>query len=321
MNLSVVIPVYNSATILPRLVEELLGVIHPHVGRFEIILVNDSSRDGSWGEISTLCGRFPEVRGLNLRRNTGQHNATMAGLNYACGNVTVIMDDDLQHSPSDVIRLYTKILEGYDVCYTKFEHIHHPLWKRLGSAFNDRVARILLDKPAGVYLSSFKALSAGLREEIIKYTGPYAYIDGLILMTTGSITTLDAEHRARFDGRGNYNLAKSLILWAKMATSFSILPLRLAGIVGALMACIGFLFALVTIFLRFFSNLPIPLGWTSLFVAIIITGGTQLVALGLIGEYLGRTYVMLNNVPQYSVKDFRNFTEGASTDISAQVVS
>jgi undecaprenyl-phosphate 4-deoxy-4-formamido-L-arabinose transferase len=230
----------------------------------------------------------------------------MAGLNHASGNVIVIMDDDLQHSPADVPRLYEMILQGYDVCYAQFGHVHHALWKRLGSAFNDRVASILLDKPSGIYLSSFKALSAGLRDEIVKYTGPYAYIDGLVLMTTSNIAVIESDHNERFEGKGNYSLSKSIGLWAKMATSFSILPLRLSGIIGILMAFAGFLIAAVAVFLRLFTDLPIPLGWTSLLVSGIVIGGTQLVALWMIGEYLGRAYVRSNNIPQYSIKDYRN---------------
>ena len=309
MELSVVVPAYNSEKSLPRLVEQLVPVAQSCAGTFEIILVNDCSADGTWDVITALADRHSCVKGLNLRRNAGQHNATMAGLNHATGRVAIIMDDDLQHSPSDVARLYAKISEGYDVCYARFGKVHHPLWKRLGSAFNDRMACMFLNKPSGLYLSSFKAISNGVRQEIVRYTGPFAYVDGLILMTTSSIATIDVVHHPRLEGRGNYNLTKSIMLWAKMATSFSVLPLRLAGVVGGLMAFAGFMAAAVAVWLRLFSSTPIPIGWTSLLVAVMITGGTQLIALWLIGEYLGRAYVCLNNVPQYSVKSAKNLIE------------
>lgn len=312
MDISVVVPVYNSAPILRKLVEELCGTLRPRALQFEIILVNDFSRDESWQVICALCDQFAEVRGLDLRRNTGQHNATMAGLNHAAGDVVVVMDDDLQHSPADVPRLVDSIRAGNDVCFVNFTNVEHPLWKRLGSSFNDWMAALLLDKPRHVYLSSFKAISRGLRDEIVKYTGPYAYIDGLILMATANIATIEARHNTRFEGRSNYSLGKSIVLWSKMATSFSVLPLRIAGFVGVLMASIGFLIGVMAIFMRLFGNTPIPMGWTSLLVAVVIIGGTQLVALWLIGEYLGRAYVRLNNVPQYSVRDRRNFDRGGS---------
>lgn len=302
MELSVVIPVYNSARILPSLIEQIEAHVAPCVRTYEVLLVNDSSPDDSWRVIERLCSLHASVKGISLRKNAGQHNAIMAGLNYASGDVVVVMDDDLQHSPADICRLHAKVLEGYDVCFAKFSEVKHALWKRLGSFFNDVAARVLLQKPRDVYLSPFKAFTAAVKAEVIKYTGPHAYLDGLILMTTSNLTSVTVDHHPRAEGPGNYTLLKSIALWAKMATSFSILPLRIAGFLGVVMAAMGFLLALIVVGLRLFSAYLIPLGWTSLITAVLIIGGVQLLALGVIGEYLGRTYVRLNNVPQFSVK-------------------
>lgn len=306
LELSVVIPVFNSADILPTLVPEVVRYAGSCAKRFEVILVNDFSLDSSWNAISSLATHYPQVRGLNLRRNTGQHNAIMAGLNLASGAVIVLMDDDMQHSPSDIPKLFRKISEGHDVCYAKFRRTKHALWKRIGSAFNNWISGVLLGKPNEVRFTSFKSISLEVCREIIKYDGPYAYIDGLILMTTSYITSIDVEHSHRLAGKGNYNFRKSVLLWMKMATSFSIIPLQLAGLVGALLALLGFVFAGFALVLRLTGTVAVPLGWTSLLISMSIIGGFQLIALWLIGEYLGRAYVKLNRVPQYSIREFRN---------------
>jgi len=307
MDLSIIIPVYKSANILPVLVNELRRDLHTHCICYEIILVNDCSPDNSWDVVNLLADKFSEVRGLSLRKNAGQHNAIMAGLNHAIGKVIVIMDDDFQHRPADVHRLYEKILAGYDACFVEFPFVNHSLWKRLGSDFNNLAASILLKKPKNLYLSSFKAISAGIRDEIIKYTGPYAYIDGFILMTTEKLTVITSEHCRRMEGQGSYDLWKSIQLWSKMVTSFSVLPLRITGAIGVFIAVAGLISAVLASILKIYTDLPIPLGWTSLIVSVMILGGTQLIALWVIGEYLGRSYIRDNKIPQYSIKEYKNF--------------
>lgn len=302
--LSIVVPVYNSANILPVLVDRIGAAVRPEVGElYEIVLINDASEDNSWTVIGKLAQENRAVKGLCLRRNAGQHNAIMAGLNHAQGDVVVVMDDDLQHAPEDIPLLYSKVKEGYDVCFARFREMHHAWWKRLGSAFNDLAARVLLKKPRDIYLSPFKAFSGAIRAEVIRYTGPFAYLDGLILMNTGSMTCVDVMHHDRKEGRSHYTFAKSVNLWTKMATSFSVLPLRVAGIAGLLMAFCGFAVAAMAVVLKLFSSVAIPVGWTSLIVVVLVIGGVQLFALGMIGEYLGRAYVRLNNVPQYSIRE------------------
>jgi len=303
MKLSIVIPVYNSARILPLLVDRIRASLESAIDPYEIVFVNDMSIDESWQVIQALGLANPAVKGISLRKNTGQHNAIMAGLNHATGDVVVVMDDDLQHPPEDIPLLYDKIRQGHDVCFGEFAGRHHARWKKLGSAFNDRVAQLLLKKPKDIYLSPFKAFSAEIRAEVIRYTGPFAYLDGLILMTTSRLTTIQVSHHKRHEGRSNYSLRKSLSLWAKMVTSFSVLPLRVVSIVGVFFAALGFSLASVSIMVKMFSSLSVPVGWTSLITVVLIIGGVQLLALGLIGEYLGRAYVRLNNIPQYSVKE------------------
>lgn len=300
--LSIVVPVYNSAAILPKLVKQIQIEMQKEAldGRFELVLVNDSSPDKSWEVIRTLAAAHPFIKGISLRRNFGQHNAIMAGLNYANGNFIVIMDDDLQHPPRAIGDMIRALSAGYDVCYTKYLNRKHVWWKKLGSRFNDWVATCLLDKPKGLYLSSFKALRKEVVKEIIQYDGAYTYVDGLILDVTRSITAIDIEHQARDQGEGNYTFGRSLELYMKMATSFSILPLRIASYAGIALAMLSLMLICVVVVQRILHP-DLPAGWASLIATILFVGGIQTLCLGIIGEYLGRTYLKLNRKPQFVV--------------------
>jgi glycosyltransferase involved in cell wall biosynthesis len=304
LSLSVVVPVYRSAPILPRLAKEVLAAATGagHAGSFELILVNDASPDNSWAVIRELAREHPFVKGICLTRNFGQHNATMAGLNQATGDVVVIMDDDLQHPPEAIAAMVAAIHSGYDVCYTKYVGRKHALWKKLGSSFNDLLATWILDKPRDLYLSSFKALRQDIVREVVKYDGPYAYVDGLILDITQSITSVPIRHGDRASGEGGYGLKRSVSLWLKMMTSFSVVPLRIASVTG--MAIAGFsLAAIVSIVINKLLSPETAAGWSSLVALILFMGGLQLLFLGVIGEYLGRTYLKLNHKPQFVLRE------------------
>jgi len=307
-SLSVVIPVYGSAPVLAELTRQIADVLTGKLaldGRFEIIFVNDCGPGDSWSVIRGLAADRGYVKGIALRKNAGQHNAIMAGLHYAAGDVILMMDDDLQHSPADIPLLYAKIVEGYDVCYAEFRSRSHAAWKVLGSAFNDRVAQFLLKKPRGLYLSPFKAIRAEIRDELVKARGPNVYLDGLILTVTGNFATVTVDHHARHCGTSGYSFSRSVSLWLKMATNFSITPLRLATFIGLMFSLMGFLLAAWLAFERLANN-NVPQGWTSLAVIVLFMGGIQLLALGAIGEYLGRVFLTLNNRPQFVVASTLN---------------
>src|SRR5688572_6895073 len=176
MDLSIVIPVYNSERLVPELARRVVAAMaQDAIASYEVILVNDCSRDRSWEMIERACERYPALRGLNLRANSGQHNAIMAGLRAASGAVIVVMDDDLQHAPEDIGKLYGKIRDGADLCYAAFSNPKHARWKILGSAFRDMTARALLGVPRGIRISSFKAMGADIAREITRYEGPFPY--------------------------------------------------------------------------------------------------------------------------------------------------
>ncbi len=301
--ISIVVPVYGSAPILPCLIEAIAESLAGD--RYEVILVHDCGPDDAWSVIQTLSEQDARVRGVNLRRNVGQHSAIMAGLTVAQGKIIVTMDDDLQHDPGDIPLLCRKIEDGFDVCYAQFRNRQHALWKRVGSKLNDRLACILLDKPRDLYLSPFRAMRDVVRDEVVKYVGPSVYLDGLILSVTGNIGTLDVDHHSRFEGRGGYSLVRSISLLLRMSTITSVAPLRLATLAGFGFATLGAAMAVALIVERFTASI-MPAGWLSLIVTSLILGGVQLIGLGIVGEYVGRIFLEVRKKPQFVVAETSN---------------
>ncbi|MHB8834178.1 MAG: glycosyltransferase family 2 protein [Candidatus Methylomirabilia bacterium] len=300
--LSVVIPVFNSegnlVLLCAQIGEALAGIRH------EVILVDDRSRDRSWEVIREIAGRSPEVAGIRLRKNSGQDNAIMAGLRSAKGNYVVVMDDDLQHSPADILALYRECAKGFDVCYAKFSVKRQAAWKNAGSWLNGKAAEILIDKPPGIYLSPFKVLARGLVREIVRYRGPFPYIDGQIFMVTSNIAQIESvAHNARQAGESNYTLWRSVKVFLKLATNFSALPLRAATALGFACSLLGFV--LTVYFLgEYLMTEKAPEGWTSLVLINLFFFGVTLIAIGLLGEYVGRLFVHANRTANvYSVAE------------------
>jgi len=304
LKLSIVIPVYNGASSIEPLVERLHEELKAHY-ELETVLVNDYSPDNSAEVCAALAERHGWVRFIHLARNFGEHNAVMAGLNYCTGDCAVIMDDDFQNPPTEVVKLVEKLQEGYDVAYSYYETKQHHLFRNLGSYFNNAVASVMIKKPWGLYLSSFKAINRFTIDEVIKYQGPYPYIDGLILRATRNYGTQLVQHDPRHEGRSNYTLRKLMRLWLNMFTNFSILPLRVASIAGFVFAVIGVVLAVVFLIEKL-ANPELPVGWTSTVVIILIISGVQLFALGMIGEYLGRLFLKDNGSPQFVVRNTKN---------------
>lgn len=301
LQLSVVIPVYNSEDCLNELAKRLTDILD-NLGRtYEIVLVNDCSPDNSWKRIVDLCEIYDRLKGISLRRNFGQDSAIMAGLNYSSGEAAIIMDDDLQHDPADILFLLEALEQGYDACYARFSSKKQSRFKNIGSWFNDKVANTILKKPKEIYLSPYKAISREVVNEIVKYDGPYPYIDGLLFRVTRNITQITATHHERYAGKGGYNLRKSIRVWLRLATNFSIIPLRIATTLGFASSSIGFILALIFIIQHFLDG-KAPVGWASTVVAILFLGGIQLVSIGIIGEYVGRLFLHQSKEPQFIVE-------------------
>jgi glycosyltransferase involved in cell wall biosynthesis len=307
---SVVIPVYNGASSIRQLVERLGEELSSRFD-LEVVLVNDASPDDSEEICRSLALSNDWVRFVNLARNFGEHNAVMAGLSYCTGDCAVIVDDDFQNPPSEVAKLVTKLREGHDIVFSRYEVKHHHPLRNLGSRFNNTVASVLLSKDRSLYLSSFKAINRFLIDEILKYSGPYPYIDGLVLRTTNRYATQLVEHRPRRDGESNYTIPKLVHLWLNMFTNFSILPLRLASLLGLAVAVLGGV-AAVTFVIEYLQNPNLPVGWSSLAVLLMVLAGVQLFALGMIGEYLGRLFLKDNETPMYVARETINCEKSAS---------
>lgn len=320
MELSIVVPVYRSAQCLPELVRRVKLALDGRFSSYELILVNDASPDDSWTVITSLTNAHPFVVGLNLRKNVGQDNAIMAGLHHATGANVVIMDDDLQQDPADIPALIGALSADADVVYAAFERKHQAVWKNLGSWFNDRVAVVVLGKPRHVYMSPYKAICRAVVDEVVKYDGPFTYVDGLLFSITSRITQVPATHATRFAGQSNYTLRKSIRVWLKLATGFSVIPLRITTLIGGVIALLSFLMAVffvvqALVLSRYDCGWPCsaPEGYPSLIVTIFFLGGIQLMGLGAVGEYVGRIFLTQSKLPQFTVKDVSRHVAGAGS--------
>jgi undecaprenyl-phosphate 4-deoxy-4-formamido-L-arabinose transferase len=301
IGLSIVIPVYRGAATIGRLVDAL-SALHP-AGGLEIILVNDGSPDDSGRVCQELVPRASvPLTYIEHARNFGEHNAVMTGLRHARGAYVITMDDDLQNPPEEVVRLYDHArLGNWDVVYTRYCVKQHASWRNLGSRFANAVADRLLDKPKGLYLSSFRCMSSFVVQSVTRYQGPYPYVDGLIMEVTQRIDSIEVSHLPRIEGRSNYNLARLVRLWLNLATSFSLAPLRLAVLAGGFMALLGAAGAVATIVEALFVH-ETPSGWASTMTVILLVGGVQSMILGIVGEYVGRTFLSSNGKPQGTVR-------------------
>ncbi len=301
--ISVVIPVYKSEdivdTLLQRLEKALQGI------DYEIILVNDCSPDGTWEKIKRQAQVVPRLKALHLRKNFGYDNAILAGLNHSSGSYVVIMDDDLQHAPEDIPLLLGEVQKGHDVVYADFntQTKKQTPFKNFGSWVNGKIAEYILNKPPHIYLSPFKIMSRDLVLEIVRYRGPYPYVDGLVFQNTTFITQIALPHYARFSGKGNFGLVRSLKVVASFCTSHSLFPLRVGVLLGFVCSILGLIFGLIVLYLRFFGSAVVIEGWASTIFVGLFLGGVQLICLGIIGEYVGRTYMNANENPQYSIRE------------------
>lgn len=299
--LSIVVPVYRGAGTVGTLVAAL-SELRPE-GGLEIILVNDGSPDHS-GDVCRALARNATVplTYIEHARNFGEHNAVMTGLRHARGAYVINMDDDLQNPPEEVVKLYDHARNGdWDVVYTRYAVKEHAGWRNLGSAFANKVADWLIDKPKGLYLSSFRCMSALVVREVLKYHGPYPYIDGLIFQATQRVDSIEVGHFARAEGHSNYTIKRLLRLWMNLATNFSVVPLRLAIFAGAAMGVLGMFAACIVIWEGLHGETPS--GWASSMTVMLLVAGVQFLILGVLGEYVGRAFLSANGKPQGVVRE------------------
>lgn len=304
--ISIVIPCYNSHDSIGKVFEDIKKLFdNQSKKKFELILVNDCSPDNTLEIIKKLSNKDKRVKAISLSKNFGQHSAIMAGLSIATGDIVVCMDDDGQTPAYAMFNLINKIDEGYDIVFSKYEVKKHSTFRNLGSKFNDYMAQKLIGKPKDLYMGSYLAMNSFVKNEIIKYNNPYPYLGGLLLSVTNNVTNVEMPHEERKKGESSYTLSKLIMLWLNGFTAFSVKPLRVAGVIGALISFFGFIFA-VFVFINKMLNPTISVGWSSLISVMIFMGGVTLITLGLIGEYVGRIYLSINKKPQFVVKEKYN---------------
>ena len=312
MLVSFVIPCYRSHKTLKLVVEEITETMRQDDRySYEIILVNDSSPDETLITIQELCANRPEITGIDLAKNFGQHAALMAGMHFAKGDVIVCLDDDGQTPASEVHKLLDKINEGYDVVYAKYTHKMHSGARNVGSKLNSLMTEKLLNKPKELYISSYFAAKRFIVDEILRYKHSYPYVIGLVLRTTNKICNVEVNHRARMEGDSGYTFRKLINLWVNGFTAFSVKPLRISTCGGGIIALIGFLYAVYVVINKIVNPLA-PMGWSSTIAVILILGGSILFVLGMIGEYIGRIYICMNNSPQYVIRHVYNSDIGSN---------
>jgi len=300
--LSFVVPMYNAAPTIAALVHDIEGLNIE--GGHEIVLVNDGGSDETMHVCATLVrkARVP-MTVVEHARNFGEHNAVLTGWRHARGDYIVNLDDDGQNPPREAVRLWQHAVKsGMDVVYGHYQSKQHSPWRNFGSWLTNKITDRALDKPAGFYLSSFRCVSAFMAQQVIAYAGPYPYIDGLLLQVTQRIDSVIVAHEPRRAGASGYTFRRLFRLWLSAWLNFSLLPLRIATVAGFTTAAAGIVAFLIVLWLRVTNRGPgYGFGW--LMSAFLIFSGTQLIMLGLIGEYLGRMFLTVNQRPQAVVRE------------------
>ena len=300
--LTFVVPLYRSAETIASVVRDIESL--DIEGGHEIILVNDGSTDRTSEVVRSLMGhtRVPLTL-IEHARNFGEHNAVLTGWRHARGAHIVNLDDDGQNPPAEAKRLWEEAKRsGLDVIFGHYRMKQHSVWRNVGSWFTNKMTDWALDKPHGFYLSSFRCVSAFVASQVVNYAGPYPYIDGLILQVTQRIGSIEVRHEARQAGQSTYTLRRLIRLWMAAWVNFSVLPLRVATVLGLTMAAAGMV-ALVVLVWLWLKNVGPSYGFGWLMAALLVFSGTQLVLLGLIGEYIGRTFLTVNQRPQAVVRE------------------
>ena len=301
LDLSIVVPVYNSAATLGSLLERLTQTIEAITQNYEIVLVDDGSRDESWAVIQSLRVNYGDhLVAVQLMRNYGQHNTLMCGLGVARGEYVVTMDDDLQNPPEEIPKLLAYIKQhALDLVYGCPSKRNHAAWRNLGSTIVWHFYRTVFRNP--VTPTPFRIMRHQLAHSVMFYDLNFTYLDGLLAWCTSRIAGVEVEHHARAQGNSGYSLGKLLGLALNLYTNFSLIPLQIVSGLGLLTAASGFLVGIYYLFQFLASSIAVP-GFASTIIAILILGGAQLLALGVIGEYLGRLHLNVNRKPQYVIR-------------------
>lgn len=300
--ISVVIPCYKSEKMIEIVVAQILETIQKRDEYdYEIILVNDGSPDNTWQVIRGLAEKNKHIKAINFSQNFGQHSALMAAYRNVTGDIVLGLDDDGEHNPKEMFQLIDKLEEGYDYVCAAYE-TNQSKFRSIGTWLNNFMATTLIGKPKNVDFSSYYVMKRFVIDEVIRYEQPYPYVGGLLLRATKNIGTVPLVRQKRLYGSSGYNLLKMMRLWVNGFTAFSIKPLRAATAIGMLCAVVSFIWAIVLIINRLFF-VDYVSGWVSTIVCVVFFSGMMMMMLGIIGEYIGRIYISINNAPQYVIRE------------------
>lgn len=307
--ISFIIPCYGSEKTVGKVIDEIIDVVKQKKSySYEIICVNDRSKDHVLDVLKDIASKNHNVKVISFAKNMNRPSAVMAGLKYSSGDYRVILDDDGQCPMQNLWQLLEPLENGADVSMAKYPERKQNPFKNFGTAMNKAMTRFFLNRPKDLEFTNFMALQSFIADEIVKYDNPYPYLTGLLLRSTANFANVKMEERKRISGSTTFSFRKMLDLWLNGVTAFSITPLRISTFVGIICAIIGFVYGLVLIIQKL-SGVDIAVGYSSIVAILLFIGGVIMIMLGIIGEYIGRIYISINNSPQYVIKEMINFDE------------
>lgn len=309
--ISFVIPCYGSEKTVGIVIDEIDKKISERKEYdYEVIAVNDQSPDNVWNVLKDVAKKNSKVKLINLAKNMNRPGALMAGMSRVTGDYIILMDDDGQCPMDNLWELIKPLEDGHDVSIAKYPSYKQSIFKSFGTVVNRKMTEIVIGKPKNLSFTNFSAMKKYIVDEIIKYKNPYPYMTGLLLRTTSDIVNVKMEERKRISGNTNFTMKKMLNLWINGFTAFSVKPLRISTIIGLVTALIGFIYGIYIIIHKLFLHLSVVQGYSSTMAVLLFIGGIIMMMLGIIGEYIGRIYISINNSPQYVIKETVNFQEG-----------
>ena len=309
--ISFIIPCYGSEKTVGIVIDEIDKKVKERKEYdYEIVAVNDQSPDNVWNVLKDIATKNKKVKLINLAKNMNRPGALMAGMSKATGDYIVLMDDDGQCPMENLWDLIKPLEEGHDVSIAKYPQYKQSIFKSFGTVVNRKMTEVVIGKPKNLSFTNFSAMKSYIVEEIIKYKNPYPYMTGLLLRTTSDIVNVEMEERERIEGSTNFTLKKMLNLWINGFTAFSVKPLRISTVIGFVTAVIGFVYGLYIIIHKLFVHTIVVPGYSSTMAVMLFIGGIIMMMLGIIGEYIGRIYISINNSPQYVIKEMINMDKG-----------
>ncbi len=300
--ISFVIPCYGSEDTINFVVDGIDEVMRDSGWEFEVILVNDCSPDNVWEKIRTLAENSKKIKAVSFSKNFGQHSALMAGYRLVSGDYIVTLDDDGQTPVSEVFKLINKAEEDYDVVYAYYPERKDNLFRKFGTWLNNQMSEKIIGKPKGIHFTSYFVMRRFICDELVRYRNPYPYIWGLVARTTKKIANVEISHQERNSGKSGYTLKKLISLWMNGFTAFSVVPLRIATLLGLGIAFLAFVF-IVCIIIGKLLHPDMAAGYASTMSVILFIGGIIMILIGMLGEYIGRIYISINASPQYVIRD------------------